>query len=472
MMVLLVSNGFPPSGQWGTEYYTHQLATGLVARGHEVTVFCPLRDGSRPRYTIERGERYGIRTIEIHNTGDPRKSFADSYRNRRMEAFFAEIIDELQPDVVHFTHLLWGLSIGLPRVAAERGCRTVVTLTDFGLLCHRGQLFDARLEPCGGPKSDEDCARCIRQSGPFEGAGLTRIAKGVATDWLAAVGGGGMVVTEREVRARRLTIDVALSAVDHFIAPTRTLAETFERAGLPSGDISQLSYGVDEELYRSARGWRDPATYRFGFLGQFEPHKGLHRLFDAVRILNRRLPESLESWSVHLFGNPVGGRHRRYVTRIWSDDLSERIRFRGSFEPIKAPNILASLDAVVVPSQWTENAPLTVLQARIAGLPVVASDVPGIREVLDAGPHASLVSPQEPESLADALGDFLRRRPDRDLDSRAVIGYQEHLEKIEAIYRARPPLVATCAPFSARTGRPASGARIRAETHAGQLVGP
>ena len=49
MKILIVSNGFPPSGQWGTEFYTHQLATGLLGRGHDVTVLCPERSGSRPR---------------------------------------------------------------------------------------------------------------------------------------------------------------------------------------------------------------------------------------------------------------------------------------------------------------------------------------------------------------------------------------------------------------------------------------
>ena len=53
MKILVVSNGFPPRGQWGTEYYTHQLVSGLVERGHEVAVLHPERDGSRSRYTLE-----------------------------------------------------------------------------------------------------------------------------------------------------------------------------------------------------------------------------------------------------------------------------------------------------------------------------------------------------------------------------------------------------------------------------------
>ena len=65
MNVLLVSNGFPPSGQWGTEFYTYQLARGLADRGHAVDVLCPLRDGSRPRYTLQRSTRYGVALHEL-----------------------------------------------------------------------------------------------------------------------------------------------------------------------------------------------------------------------------------------------------------------------------------------------------------------------------------------------------------------------------------------------------------------------
>ena len=81
LRVVLVSNGFPPIGHWGTEFYTHQLAVGLQARGHTVTVLCPRRDGTQPRYTLERRVEDGIEVVEVHNAGDPRKRFEDSWRN-------------------------------------------------------------------------------------------------------------------------------------------------------------------------------------------------------------------------------------------------------------------------------------------------------------------------------------------------------------------------------------------------------
>jgi glycosyltransferase involved in cell wall biosynthesis len=434
MKIVLVSNGFPPSGQWGTEYYTHQLATGLAARGHRVTVFCPIRDGSKPRYTIERCERYGVDLVEVHNAGDPRKVFADSYQNERIEAIFDALLAEISPDAVHFMHLLWGLSARLPLTCARRKVPTLVTLTDFGLLCHRGQLFDHRLEQCGGPHDAATCARCIREPGSFDARRPARKAKSSLAHLLAAAGGFGLVVTRKDIEARERAIAEVLRRVDHFVAPTRIMAYTFLRAGVSRERMTQLYYGIDERPYLAARRSAETKVFRFGYLGQFEPHKGLHRLFEAVALLQHRLPESIEPWSVHLFGNPVGGRNRFYVDWSWRTELSERIRFRGSFEPLQAPRILASLDALVVPSQWAENAPLTVLQARIAGLPVIACDVPGIRELVEPYAHGVLVDPKDAHALAEAMGKLAIARPAPDRASRPPISHDEHLTRIEDLY--------------------------------------
>jgi len=187
--VLLVTNGFPPRGRFGTEFYTRELALGLVGRGHEVAVLHPVRDGSRPRFTLEEETREGVRVHLLHNPGGG--GFASSYSDPRVEARFAELLERERPDVVHFTYLLWGLSVALVSVARAAGRPCVVTLTDYGLLCHRGQMFDHRLERCGGPHPAATCARCIREPAPHDhgrlvtgvDAGPAEPLAGVAAEW-------------------------------------------------------------------------------------------------------------------------------------------------------------------------------------------------------------------------------------------------------------------------------------------------
>ena len=130
MKHLSVTPGYPPRGRYGTEFYTHQLVRGLVARGHEVSVLHPVRDGRLPRYTLEEVEEEGVRVFLLHNAGDGSKRFESSYRDARVEALFGELLERLAPDLVHCTYLLWGLSVRLPVIARARGVPSVITLTD------------------------------------------------------------------------------------------------------------------------------------------------------------------------------------------------------------------------------------------------------------------------------------------------------------------------------------------------------
>lgn len=438
MNILLVSNGFPPSGQWGTEFYTYQLATGLAARGHQVTVFCPDRLGEAPRYTVERSTRYQISLVQVHNGGDPKKSFRDSYRNEGIEGIFDKLLEETQPDVVHFIHMLWGLSVQLPELAKRRGLRTIATLTDYGLLCHRGQRLDAAINRCE-EKSPAKCAKCIREPGPWDGNPLSRTLKRVAGFGLsqaAAVGLDlGLVVLEADLVSREASIQDAMGFVDAWVAPTRALARPFLEAGLDSANLSILPYALDEAPYRAAADRTGSHGVRFGFLGQFLPHKGLHVLFDAVRILRDQLSDPGERWEVIIYGNKVGGRNGRYMRSIWTDDLAERVIIEGPFEPLRAPEVLAGLDAAILPSLWDENAPLTILQARAAGVPILASDVPGVREVIEEGRGARLFPPGDSEALAQAMKSVIRERPPCDPDrSPPPVTLVAHLDAVQSLY--------------------------------------
>src|SRR5690606_15055908 len=60
-------------------------------------------------------------------------------------------------------------------------------------------------------------------------------------------------------------------------------------------------------------------------------------------------------------------------------------------------------DVLAVPSRWRENTPFVVLEAHAAGIPVVASDVPGIAEIVRPGVDGLLVPPGDPVALREAL---------------------------------------------------------------------
>lgn len=432
MKILFVANGFPPNGQWGTEFYTHQAAVGLAARGHHVSVFCPRREGQAERYSVTSSTRYGLTLHEVSNPPTRTKRFRDSYLSEGVERCFDELLRSHRPDVVHFTHFLWGLSARLPALARDSGAKVLVTLTDFGISCHRGQFLDAFLKPCEGSEPAK-CARCVRTLGQYDGAQPWRSAKQLLATAMAGIGGLGLVPTAADLKERNRVLQDTVQATDLFIAPTEAIASRLRGSVVPTEQLEVLCYGIDERPFNDAPSSHGDDLFRFGFLGQFQPHKGLDVIFRAVDRLAEDSTYRDRKWSVRVHGTPVGGRHRRFIARTWDPRLAPRIEFHGSFEPLQAPWAMAELDAVIVPSCWTENAPLTVLQAIAMGLPMIVSDVPGIREVVPQG--TTFITPGDDAALSVAMGSMIRDGARRNLVAEAIpISHSDHIDALLGHY--------------------------------------
>jgi len=429
--ILVVSNGYPPRGSYGTEFYTQELVLGLRRRGHELVVLHPERSGGRPRYALEEVREEGIPVHLLHNPGDPGKRFASSYRDEQVEQAFDGLLARLAPEVVHFTYLLWGLSLRLPEIAARRGIPSTATLTDYGLLCHRGQMFDWRLENCGGPHPPEVCARCVRTAAPYDHAPLALGLRRAAAAVLAAAGGLGRVVVRADLAAREAEVRRLFAHLARAVAPTRHLGEVFRRAGFPGERLVELCYAFDEASYRAARPRATGGPVRFAFLGQFAPHKGLATLLAAARELARREPA--RPFELVLFGGASGARHRHYWPSLAEGLAAARARVAPAFLPRDAARVLADFDALVAPSEWDENAPLAILQARAAGLPVIASHVPGIAEIVRTPAHGRLVPPGDVPALAEALRAVLVGELRGPLEPGLALPLDAHLARMEEL---------------------------------------
>jgi len=141
------------------------------------------------------------------------------------------------------------------------------------------------------------------------------------------------------------------------------------------------------------------------FVGRLAPPKDLLTLLEAVK----KLPESV----LLVIGD---GELRPQVERsIRELGLVDRVRLLGQRSDI--PQILAASDIFVLSSRW-EGLPYTIIEAMMAGLPVVATRVGGVPELVEDGVTGFLVPPRDPDALAEALQKLiadpeLRRRMGR-----------------------------------------------------------
>ncbi len=226
--------------------------------------------------------------------------------------------------------------------------------------------------------------------------------------------------------AARLLPTAARSAFGAYVAATTrrvvfthaSLQQRYERAFGPAPDAVVCPMGVDPPS-RAPAAKRSTARLRVLFVGRLEPVKGAATLLAALRAC----PEV----EATLAGD---GSERAFLERE-AAALGGRARFVGHVPRAEVRRLYAEHDALVVPSIVTslgrsEGVPHVALEAQAHGLPVVASSVGGLPEVVHADLDGLLVPPGNPAALAAALA---RLANDRALLAALAQGARENGER-------------------------------------------
>jgi glycosyltransferase involved in cell wall biosynthesis len=129
-------------------------------------------------------------------------------------------------------------------------------------------------------------------------------------------------------------------------------------------------------------------------VGRLYEMKGLETAIGAVGAILAREPR----FRLLLVGaGPLEEELRRLASSL---GLGRRVTFAGRRDDV--PDLLRASDVFILPSE-SETAPLTVLEAMAAGLPVVATDVGGVAEAVQAGTTGVLIEPGDPGAIAEAV---------------------------------------------------------------------
>jgi glycosyltransferase involved in cell wall biosynthesis len=137
---------------------------------------------------------------------------------------------------------------------------------------------------------------------------------------------------------------------------------------------------------------------QFLYVGQLETHKGIMELFDALN----QVGEEIE---LHIAGE--GSLSEMVVQRAERD---ARIYFHGFVSLKHLIRLLQTADAVVIPSICYENSPTVIYESFLVGVPVIASHVGGIPELIEEGVTGLLVKPGDVSELAQAMKTIHQQR--------------------------------------------------------------
>lgn len=415
--LLYVVHGFPPDTWAGTEVYTLELAREVQRLGHRVTILTRMpRAEGQGEYELTRGEFQGLEVWRMAHDIDG-QTIRESYDRHAAEAVFEQVLDELQPDVVHFQHLLH-FSARLPAIARERGTPTVITCNDYWALCARVQL----IRP-DGVRCEENqglgCLVCVKDKDyatvPAARSWLPMVAP--AARVLTAVAGAAplpSVKVERKLQrwrkqagrwgrgyldlaARQDAVEGGYAAADLLVGPSRFLRQKLLDTGRFDAERFLYSdYGM--RLPARAQHPKTPSPdgrLRLGYVGSLVWFKGVDVLVRAVAQLDGAACQLV----VHGDYRPDEDPHHAELR----DLAPAHVEFLGRFDNDRLAEVYAELDVLVVPSVWFENSPITIHEAFLYGTPVVTSDIGGMAELVGDGRHGLHFKTGEAPDLARVL---------------------------------------------------------------------
>jgi glycosyltransferase involved in cell wall biosynthesis len=238
-----------------------------------------------------------------------------------------------------------------------------------------------------------------------------------------------------------LVLLAARFGADRLVAVSAAVREQFARqTRLPAARIETIYNGIDVARFatrgmraekRRALGWPDDQRIVL-MVAVLRRGKGHEVLFRAIPRLNRAVP----GVSVKV----IGDGELSALLLEQASGLGDAVEFLG--ERADVPELLGAGDALVLPS-WGEALPTVLIEAGAASLPVVATDVGGVREIVIEGETGYLVEPGDAVAIADrleqvlndpvrarAMGESARRRVNE------IFSLEHQAEQTVGIYRA------------------------------------
>ncbi len=378
MRVLLVNKFFYNSG--GAQTVLFQTKRLLERYGHEVIPFAAQDARNLPSDYSD----YFVSNVELRQKASPLgvlqpRLWATAGRilySREAERKMEALIRATKPDIAHLHNIYHQLSPSILRPLQRHGIPTVLTLHDYKLICPNYTLVSrgSVCERCKGHKYYQAVLQgCVKNS-RLQSA-LCALEAYVHRAW-----------------------GIYARGVDKYIAPSRFMRQKMMEFGLDGGRIVHVPNFLNLEDYEPSASFDNYFVYS----GRLEEVKGVATLLEAVG--NSRVAPRFE---LRIAGD---GEQRAALEAHPRANGSNHVRFLGWLSPREVGSLLRGAMFSVMPSQWYENAPLSIYEAYAYGKPVVASRIGGIPELVEEGRTGLLFQPGDPHELQRKI-DYLLTHP-------------------------------------------------------------
>jgi glycosyltransferase involved in cell wall biosynthesis len=274
-------------------------------------------------------------------------------------------LEREKPDVVHFHNFMPLLSPALYYVCKDLNIPVVQTLHNYRLMCPSATMY----------RDGKVCEECVGKLVPWPGV----LHKCYRQDRLASAAVGAMISTHELIGTWR-------NQVDRYIALTQFARHKLVENGIPGHKIVVKSNYVDPDP-----GAKDgPGEFAL-FVGRLSPEKGIRTLLNAWRRLKTSVP-------LIILGEGPCEAEVIAATREVSC-----IRWLGWMDKGDVIETMKRSRFLVLPSECYESFPLTIVEAFGCALPLVASALGSVEELVENGQTGLTFRASDPDDLAEKV---------------------------------------------------------------------
>ncbi|ACP23354.1 polysaccharide biosynthesis protein, putative (plasmid) [Sinorhizobium fredii NGR234] len=359
--LLAINNYFYRRGGAEVVFFDHMSMFAEI--GWDVVPFAMRHDSNEPTPWSD----YFVSEIEYgRQTGLFRKAVQAASVIYSLEAQrnVGRLIEHRRPAIAHAHNVYHHLSPAIFSTLKSAGIPVVMTVHDLKLACPSYKMLrDGKVcEDCRGGKIYNVLRhRCVKDSVPLSAVVLA------------------------ETMLHRL-LGLYRDKVDRLVVPSRFYLEKLAEWGWPREKMVHVPNFVDVSTFRTD--WQE-GDY-FVFAGRLAPEKGLATLIRAIALSGERL--------IVAGTGPEEASLRRLAGELGAD-----VTFAGYLSGDKLHRVIGESRALVLPSEWYENAPISLLETYALQRPVIGAAIGGIPEMVREGETGLLASSGKPEDLARAL---------------------------------------------------------------------
>lgn len=336
MRILLINSYYYPQEIGGAEVSVRKLAEGLVKDGNEVYVVC---NGNNIEEIINNVNVIRInfneieaRDLKINNKLKKLYKKITSINNIFKYKKIKDRINKINPDIVHSNNL-YNISPIIWKICKQLNIPIVHTLRDYYLTCPKATLI------CEGKL-------CVNKKS---------ICK----------------IYEKYNGHR-------LKNVDMITAPSEFTLDLFKNNKLIVNSNSKVVYNAIDKFKNTLINLdeirfdrlKDSKT-KFCFLGSLIEYKGVKKMIETFKDINA------DNIELHIAGS---GELEEYVINNVKQD--ERIFYHGKLKEYEVESLILKCDVMIVPSLWYEPFGRVVIDAYKYGMPVIASNLGGLKEIV------------------------------------------------------------------------------------------